>query len=348
MLTALIMAGGKGTRFWPISTEEKPKQFLKLINDKTMLQMTVERLLGILDYEHIFVCTSEKYFHFVNEQIPNLPLQNIIIEPLGRNTAPCILLSTFYIKQIYENVNILVLPSDHIINDNNEFLLTISDADKYIVHNNEAIITLGIEADRPETGYGYIKNEGEVAKINHHQIKKVEKFVEKPNLELATYYINEKNYLWNAGMFLFNSQFMLEEFSKYYSDAYNLLLSLPKYNADNYMDVLKNIYPKCEPISIDYAIMEKSQYIYVIPSNFGWDDIGSWNAIERYIEKDSKNNIIKGSAVTFNSHANLIYSTDKKVVLLDIKEIFCIETENVVVIGNKSSLNKVHELKEKC
>lgn len=345
MLSALILAGGKGTRFYPASTLKKPKQFLNLIGNDTMLQITVNRLLKLLDYEHIFICTSKEYVHFINEQLPLLPKKNIIIEPIGRNTAPCILLSTTYINQIYKNTNIIVLPSDSYITDEKEFSSIIHDGNIYLNKNNKCIITLGIMPTRPETGYGYIRFNKEHTAINSHNIYTVDKFIEKPNLEKARQYINEKNYLWNAGMFMFNTEFILEEFSKNYS-SYNLLSSLPSIYSIDYFNQLEKKYPQCEAISIDYAIMENSSHIYVIPSNIGWDDVGSWEALERYIEKDQNENIIKGAVISINSFNNLIYSTNKKIFLLDIENIFCIETDEIVIIGNKQSVNKVHKIRE--
>ncbi|MCD7809660.1 MAG: mannose-1-phosphate guanylyltransferase [Erysipelotrichaceae bacterium] len=347
MLTALIMAGGRGTRFWPMSTEEKPKQFLSLTEDRTMLQITVDRLLKNMNIENIFICTGNKYVSLVSEQLPNLPKQNIIIEPIGRNTAPCILLSTLYIKQIYENANIVVLPSDHMINDEEEFLMVLQDGNEFINHNHESIITIGITPNRPETGYGYIKYHNQIDSDTKHSIYKVEKFVEKPNIDKANEYLQSGDYLWNAGMFMFNSEFMLSEMNTYFKQSFDILSSLPAINSNDYMINLEVKYKECEAISIDYVIMEKSEHIYVIPADFGWDDIGSWKALERYIDKDSNGNIIKGNTKLFDSKENTVYSTDKEIVLLDIDDIFCIETDERIVIGKKDSLSKVHELREK-
>lgn len=342
MYCALIMAGGKGTRFWPKSTEKMPKQFLKLIDEKTMIRLTYERLLKIIPKERIFVITGEKYKAQLKEQIEELPDKNIIIEPEGRNTAPCILLATYYIKQIYEDATIAVLPSDHAVQNNDEFCKILNLAFKYIEdENKEAIVTIGITPNRPETGYGYIKIEK-----NDDKIIKVEKFVEKPNLERAKEYLNSGMYLWNAGMFIFNVKSMLKELERNYS-GYNVLKALPEINDNSYSEKLKYLYPKCEAISIDYAVMEKSKNIYVIPGNFGWDDIGTWNSLERYIKKDENENIINGSVCTYNSKNNIVYSGDKKIILLDAENLFCIDTDDVLVIGKKDSINKVHELRNK-
>lgn len=341
MNCALIMAGGKGTRFWPKSTESKPKQFLSLINEKTMIRLTYDRLLKTIPKERIFVITGERYKKQLKEQIQEIPDKNIIIEPEGRNTAPCILLAALYIKQIYKDAIISVLPSDHAIQNNEEFCRILNLAYEYIEkENRNAIVTIGITPNRPETGYGYIKFQNEQSKVI-----KVEKFVEKPNLEKAKEYLSSGNYLWNAGMFIFDVNNMLKELETNYS-GYNVLSNLPAIDNTYYEEKLKEIYPKCESISIDYAVMEKSKNIYVIPGDFGWDDIGTWNSLERYLEKDKNENILNGNIYTYNSDNNIVYSGNKKVVLLDAENLFCIDTDDMLVIGKRDSINKVPELRK--
>ena len=338
-LCVLIMAGGKGTRFWPKSTEEKPKQFLKLIGNETMLQLTVARSLEITSMDKIFVITGEMYKELVKEQLPELPEKNIITEPTGRNTAPCILLASLYIKQMYKDSNIVVLPSDHIVKDIDNFKYTVNKANDYITNQNkEAIITIGITPTRPETGYGYIKyNEKK-----YKEIVKVEKFVEKPDIETAKEYLKQGKYLWNAGMFIFNVDYMLEELKNNCEKTYKILSNLPKIDEQNYMKELRETYKNCESISIDYAVMEKSKNIYVIPSELGWDDIGTWKCLERYIEHDDNGNVAIGDTYTENSKNNVIYAENKKVVLLDVEDLFCIDSNGVLIIGKKDRLAEAH------
>lgn len=343
MFCALIMAGGRGTRFWPKSTDKLPKQFLNLIDNKrTMIQLTYDRLLNVIPKERIFVVTGKKYRELVADQLSELPEKNIIIEPEGRNTAPCILLASLYIKQMFENATIAVLPSDHAIKNTEEFCNILNIAEDYVKNkNNEAIVTIGVTPNRPETGYGYIKFED-----SNDEVIKVDKFVEKPNLEKAKEYLDSGMYLWNAGMFIFNVNNMLNELKSNYS-GYNLLENLPNINSEDYNKVLENAYPKCEAISIDYAVMEKSKNIYVVPGDFGWDDIGTWNSLERYIEKDEKSNILNGNIEEYGAKNNIVYSGNKKVILLDAEDIFCIDTDDVLVIGKRDSIAKVHELRNK-
>ncbi len=339
----LIMAGGKGTRFWPKSTEEKPKQFINLIEDRTMIQLTVDRIRKILPIEKIFISTGEKYVDLVKEQLPDLPEKNIIIEPVGRNTAPCILLASLYIKQIYNDCNIAVLPSDHLIKKERDFLNTLKTADNFVKENKESIVTIGITPDRPETGYGYIKYN----KTEKNNVVKVERFVEKPDLEKAKQYLESKEYLWNAGMFIFNVDYMLKELENNYNKTYNLLQQLPSIYDKEYDKILKEIYPESENISIDYAVMEKSKNIYVIPSNLGWDDIGTWKSLERYIEKDDKDNLVKGKASIYNSSNNVLYSGEKKIVVIGLDNIFCIESDDMIVIGPKEKMEELKNYREK-
>lgn len=343
---ALIMAGGKGTRFWPKSTENKPKQFLKLVGNKTMIQETYERINRKVPSTQIFVVTCEKYKKLVMEQLPYISEKNIILEPVGKNTAPCILLASIYIKQIYNNANIAVFPSDHIILNVDEFINILDAAYNFVEANKKAIVTIGIKPDRPETGYGYIKCLDKNDYLNNMNIIKVEKFIEKPDLETAKKYLDEGKYLWNAGMFIFNCDFMLVELKKNLEKSYNLLMNLPSISSKDYYTELKKAYVKCEAISIDYAVMEKSDDIYVIPSEFGWDDIGTWKSLQRYIKPDNESNVIKGDVKIYNSSNNIIYAGDKKVMLIDIDDIFLIDSDDVIVVGKKKSLSNVNSFRD--
>ena len=346
MLCALIMAGGKGTRFWPLSTEEKPKQFLNLIGEETMIQMTVNRIKPIIPIERVFVCTGEMYVDLVKEQLPELPEQNIIIEPEGRNTAPCIALSAFVINKYYKDANMIVLPSDHLISDEDEFRNVIKNADEFVKENKEAIITLGMEPTRPETGYGYIRYSNDEKEINNHKVIKVDAFVEKPNKEKAEAYIKEGNYLWNGGMFLWSADNILNQIEKYSNDTYKALKDIETVANEEIQELINNNYHKTEAISIDYAVMEKSDSIYVVPSRFGWDDVGSWEALDRYREKDDKGNVLVGSAKVVDSHGNLVISSSHDIVVEGLKDIYVIENDGKILVGHKSNVANIKELKK--
>ena len=346
MLCALIMAGGKGTRFWPLSTEEKPKQFLNLIGEETMIQMTVNRIKPIIPIERIFVCTGEIYVGLVKEQLPELPEQNIIVEPKGRNTAPCIALSAFVIKKYYKDANMIVLPSDHLISDEDEFRNIIKNADEFVRENKEAIITLGMEPTRPETGYGYIRYGKDEEQINNYKVIKVDAFVEKPNKEKAEVYIKEGNYLWNGGMFLWSADNILNQIEKYSNDTYKALKDIEIVDSEEMQELINNNYHKTEAISIDYAVMEKSDSIYVVPSRFGWDDVGSWEALDRYREKDDKGNVLVGNAKVVDSHGNLVISSSHDIVVEGLKDMYVIENDGKILVGHKSNVANVKELKK--
>ena len=342
MLCALIMAGGVGSRFWPQSTPENPKQFLSLVSEKAMIQMTYDRMKKIVPKEKIFIVTNYNYVDKVKEQIPEIKDINIITEPCSRNTAPCILLSTIYIKNIYKNANIVCVSSDSHIENENKFMDDISLANEFVTKKQDAIVTIGIKPTRPETNYGYIKYEH-----SDDKVLKVLRFVEKPNLELAKKYYESKEYLWNAGMFIFNAESILKEFENNVPKEYNLLINLPKHINSEYYKFLNENYEKCEKISIDYAVMEKSNNVYTIPTEIGWDDIGTWNSVERYIPKDERDNVLKGNIEAINSNNNIVYANNKKVVLLDVENVFCIDSDDVIIVGKRESLGKAHTLKDK-
>lgn len=345
MLCALVMAGGKGTRFWPLSTEEKPKQFLNLIGEETMIQMTVNRIKPIIPVERIFVCTGEMYVNLVKAQLPELPERNIIVEPEGRNTAPCIALSAMVIDRYYKNSNMVVLPSDHLINDEEEFRNTLLAADNFIKEKDEAIVTLGMNPTRPEVGYGYIKYSNEVLKSNYFRVIKVDAFVEKPNLDTAKKYLREGNYLWNGGMFIWSINNVINQIKVYSSNTYNALISVMEVSEDKLQQAINDNYENTEATSIDYAVLEKSKDVYVIPSNFGWDDVGSWEALDRYREKDELGNVLVGHSKAVKANNNLVISSNNSVVVEGLDDIYVIESGGKVLVGHKSNVANVKELK---
>lgn len=345
MLTALIMAGGKGTRFWPLSTEEKPKQFLNLIGEETMIQMTINRIKPIIPIERIFVCTGEMYVNLVKEQLPELPDRNIIVEPEGRNTAPCIALSAMVIDRYYKNSNMVVLPSDHLINDEEEFRNTILAADSFIKEKDEAIVTLGMNPTRPEVGYGYIKYSNEVLKSNDFRVIKVDSFVEKPNLDTAKKYLREGNYLWNGGMFIWSINNVINQIKMYSPNTYNALIDIMEVNEEKLQKTINKNYEKTEATSIDYAVLEKSKDVYVIPSNFGWDDVGSWEALDRYREKDELGNVLVGQSKAVKANNNLVISSSNRIVVEGLSDIYVIENDGKVLVGHKANVANVKELK---
>lgn len=344
MLCALIMAGGKGTRFWPLSTEEKPKQFLNLIGSKTMIQMTIDRIKPIIPLEQIFVCTGAKYVELVKEQLPELPEKNIIIEPEGRNTAPCIALSALVIRRYYEDANMIVLPSDHLINKEDEFRDIVKKANKFIDENNESIVTLGIKPSRPETGYGYIKC-SDINEDKELPVIKVDEFVEKPNKEVAEKYLISGRYLWNSGMFIWKVDSILNKIKEYLPNTFNALKSINSLHEDELQQFIDDNYNKVDNISIDYGVLENDKEIYVIPSEIEWDDIGTWNAVERYKQKDEENNIVSNNVKVIKSESNMTLNNKKDMVMIGVKDIVVIESDDTIFIVNKKYINNLNEYK---
>ncbi|WP_139903749.1 mannose-1-phosphate guanylyltransferase [Clostridium thermarum] len=352
MLCALIMAGGKGERFWPLSTDEKPKQFLNLLGDKSMIQMTVERLQALIPIERIFVVTGEIYKDLVQEQLPDLLEANIIMEPIGRNTAPCIALSAMYIKKFYNDAVIAVLPSDHLIKDDEGFLKVLSVGGNFVKNKEDAIVTIGINPDRPETGYGYIKfdNEanGEIAADSDEiQVLPVSAFVEKPSREKAQRYISEGNYLWNAGMFIWTADHIIELTKKHLYNTYSVLKCIDMSNPQIFKEQCKIKYPLVDNISVDYGIMEKAENIYIIPGDFGWDDIGSWFAVERYCNKDEDNNVHQGKVISIDSKENLVISYQKPIVVVGTDNLLVVESDELIFVCSKDSISALKDIKKK-
>ncbi|MFR6471231.1 MAG: mannose-1-phosphate guanylyltransferase [Turicibacter sanguinis] len=345
MLCALIMAGGKGTRFWPLSTEENPKQFLNLIGKESMIQMTVSRLTELIPMERIFVVTDQKYEQLVNEHLPALPSENVIIEPIGMNTAPCIALSAMLIENKFPNSTLAVLPSDHLIEDEELFRKTLDAANLFVETNPNAIVTLGMSVTRPEVGYGYIKYQQKVESIYELDIHQVERFVEKPDVETATQYMNEGNYLWNGGMFIWKGQNVINLTKNYLPNTFAILQEIVQSKQEIFKQVLFEKYPLVDSISVDYGIMEKANEICVIPSNFGWDDIGSWLSLERYRETDEHDNILDGKVKALNSKGNIIVTKTKPMVLCGVENLILVETDDVVMVMKKDDVGKINELR---
>lgn len=342
MLCALIMAGGKGTRFWPLSTADKPKQFLKLLGSETMIQMTVNRINKSIPLNRVFVCTTESYVDLVKEQLPKLPSNNIIIEPEGRNTAPCIALSAMVIKRRFKDANMVVLPSDHLIRDEEDFLGSIEYANNFLKVNKEAIITLGMRPDRVETGYGYIKIGKDSYKKN---IKEVDAFIEKPTWDKAKSYIESNEYLWNGGMFLWNIDNITSLIKEFLPKTYEALKSILTTREDKIYEKIKENYSKTDAISIDYGVLEKAKNIYVIPCDCGWDDVGNWTSVERYSDKDSVGNVFKAQGTLYNSKNNIVL-THKNILLNDVENLIVVETDDYIMISSKKQEQDIKKAKE--
>ena len=340
--TALIMAGGKGERFWPKSRQSLPKQFLSLTNDgKTMIQLTVERILPLVELEDIYIATNANYKHLVMEQLPGLPEQNILCEPIGRNTAPCIGLGAVHIHHKYEDAIMMVLPSDHLIKFNDIFAETLSNACDVAEEGNN-LVTIGITPNYPETGYGYIKaDKSAVLKKSYS----VDCFVEKPNYEVAKSYVESGDYYWNSGMFIWKISSILSNMQTFMTDTYEGILKIQSAIGTPEEDtVLKEIFPNFVSDSIDYGIMEKASDIYLIPGNFGWDDVGSWLAVERVRGTDDHGNTLSGNVVTVDTEHCTIEGHKRLITTVGLKDLIIVDTEDALLVADKMAAGDIKKL----
>lgn len=312
----VIMAGGIGSRFWPMSTPEYPKQFIDVMGvGKSLIQLTVERFKGICPKENFWVVTSEKYVDIVKEQLPQIPAQHILAEPEARNTAPCIAYACWKIRKEFPQANIVVTPSDALVIDTAEFARCIAVALEKTA-DSQAIVTLGMMPTRPETGYGYIAAQGEA---DAKGIYKVEAFKEKPDAETAKGYLAAGNYFWNAGIFVWNADTITNAIRRYAPQIAGVMDELePALFTDKEAEELKRLFPTCEKISIDYAVMEKAEDIFVLPAEFGWSDLGSWGSLRTLLPQDEAGNAKVGGRVDmYNCRNCVVHAAEEKRVVLE-------------------------------
>ncbi|WP_434640842.1 mannose-1-phosphate guanylyltransferase [Thermoanaerobacterium thermosaccharolyticum] len=345
MITGVIMAGGKGERFWPKSRIKMPKQFLKLYGDKTMIQQTVDRLKRLMPIENIFVVTNIDYAGLISDQIPELPTENILIEPMGKNTAACIGLTALHTEKLDRDSIMVVVPSDHVIKDEETYLGVLKTAIEKAKSGNN-LVTIGIKPLHPETGYGYInfkKITNEI--INNNPVHKVERFEEKPDYDTAVKYVESGDYLWNSGMFIWKTSTILNAIKEHMPQLYSALNVIREnFDSDEIEKILYEEYSKLESISIDYGIMEKAKNVYVVPGDFGWDDVGSWTSIERLYEKDENGNVIKGNVVSVDTKKCIITGSDKLIATLGIEDVIIVDTEDALLICSKDKAQNVKEV----
>ncbi len=342
--TALIMAGGRGERFWPRSRKNLPKQFLSLTGDgKTMIQLTVERLLPIIAYSDIYIATNKDYKDLVKKQLPDIPEENIICEPVSKNTAPCIGLGAVCIAKKYDDAIMYVLPSDHQIRFNKMFLTTLEDA-AMLAEDGKTLVTIGINPEYPETGYGYIKFDPSSTKGRGY---KVERFVEKPSLELAKEYIATEEYLWNSGMFTWKVSSILDNINNFMPDTYDSLMRIQAaIGTEDEENVLKKEFDNIKSESIDYGVMEKARDIYVIPGSFGWDDVGSWISLERLQKSDKQGNIISGDVIAVDTKKCIVQGIDKLIATVGIEDMIVVDTKDALLICHREHTGDIKKVIE--
>ena len=338
-----IMAGGIGSRFWPMSRTNFPKQFLDILNTgKTLIQSTFERYAAFIPVENIYVVTSQEYVNIVKNQLPDLPLQNILGEPSRKNTAPCIAYISFKLLQKDPQASLIVAPSDHLILDPVGFNKVCLEALSFVNKHN-AFITLGIKPTNPNTGYGYIQYEQPAVTDN---VYKVKTFTEKPNLELAKAFVASGEFLWNAGILVWQVKNIIGAFEKYLPEMFEVFAAeQDKFNTTEEENALQQIYPLCTNISIDFGIMEKADNVYVIPSSFGWSDLGTWNSAWENMEKDYLGNAVAGGNVIVFDTQRCVVNTpnDKLVVLQGLEDYIVVDTQDVLLICKKEKEQDIKE-----
>lgn len=342
--TALIMAGGRGERFWPRSRVNLPKQFLSLTGDgKTMIQLTVERILPLVDIRDIYIATNRSYKKLVMEQLPELPEENILCEPVGRNTAPCIGLGAVHIAKKYDDAVMYVLPSDHLITHPQIFRRTLTDAAE-VATAGDNLVTIGITPVYPETGYGYIRFRPEETLGRAFA---VERFVEKPDLETARKYVSTQQYLWNSGMFIWRVSTILKNLKEHMPETYAGLERIGAAIGTPEQDtVLVKEFQAFKSESIDYGIMEKAKGIYILAGSFGWDDVGSWLAIERFRERNEFKNVIDGNVITVDTKNTIIQGGKKLIAAVGLEDLVIIDTDDALLVCDKNSTGDIKKVIE--
>lgn len=348
MTYAVIMAGGVGSRFWPMSRKRKPKQFLKFFNEKSLIQNTVDRIKKLIPVENIMVVTNEQYIPMVKEQVPELLDENIIGEPMARNTAPCIALAATMIQQKDPDGVMVVLPSDHHITEPEGFINVIKSAVGK-AEQDESLITIGIKPHRPETGYGYIQfEESDTEIINDNPVHRVKTFAEKPDMETAIHFVNSGDFLWNSGMFIWKAETILNEMQQHLPQIHQQSITLGEKLSDeaDRKDAIYHFYDNCFSISIDYGIMEKAETVYVVPGDFGWNDVGSWMAVYELEDKDKGGNVSKISHSQFINSNNCYVSSesDKLIALVGLQGVTVVETDDAILVCRLDAAQDVKKL----
>jgi len=342
---AVIMAGGIGSRFWPMSKSSFPKQFLDILGTgETLIQQTFNRLERICPPENILIVTNTNYKNLCLEQLPNVVESNILCEPAMRNTAPCVAYAAFKIQSMNEDANMIIAASDHIILKEDEFVRVTNDC-LDIVAKNDVLLTLGITPSRPDTGYGYIQfSEDNLS--GSKKARKVKTFTEKPNQELALNFLDSGDFLWNSGMFIWSAKSITLAYRKHLRDMHEVFDEGKQfYNTINEKEFIDRVFPACKNISIDYGIMEKSENVYVYPADFGWSDLGTWGSLYSHLELDEYKNTIQGNNVMmYDSSDNLVkVSDDKLVVLQGLNGYIVVENEGTILVCKKEDEQKIKQ-----
>lgn len=340
------MAGGIGARFWPMSRKDHPKQFIDILGTgETLIQATFKRFLKICPVENIYIVTNESYRQLVLKQLPQLSKEQVLCEPSRRNTAPCIAYANYRILERNPEANIVVAPSDHIILKEDIFTEVILAALK-ASENNDWLLTLGIQPNRPDTGYGYIQFDEGKTDPSDNRIKKVKTFTEKPELEMAKQFLSSGDFLWNSGIFIWKLKTIMKSFTHYLPDVDQLFSAgIGKYNTNEETPFIEQTYAMCKNISIDYGVMEKADNVYVLSSDFGWSDLGTWGSLYETRNKDNEGNAVVGQNVMIYDSKNCIVNMpkDKLVVLQGLDGYIVVEEENTLLVCRKEDEQQIRQ-----
>lgn len=340
----IIMAGGIGSRFWPMSRSKFPKQFQDILGTgKTLIRSTFERFQEFVPDENIYVVTNGQYNNLVQEQLPEIKADQVLLEPVGRNTAPCVAYACFKIREKDPDACIFVAASDHLITNEKEFL-RIAGMGLDACREEEIIVTLGIQPTRPDTGYGYIQFRDEELKEGIHKVKT---FTEKPELEMARTFLESGDFLWNSGMFIFSVDTILKAFLEFLPDMHDLFESIKSsYYTDEEKASIEKIYSQCLNISIDFGIMEKAENVYVIPSSFGWSDLGTWRSVFENKEKDYFDNAVQGDVMIYESTNNVIHLArkEKLAVIEGLHNFIIVDTDDSLLICRIGQEQRIKEI----
>ena len=340
----IIMAGGIGSRFWPLSTPEYPKQFVDVMGmGKSLLQMTVERFGNLCTYDHIWVVTNRDYVEMVKKHLPQIPAENILAEPAARNTAPCIAYACWKIKKLYSNANIVVTPSDALVVDTAEFRRVIGKALAF-TEKQAVIVTVGIRPNRPETGYGYVQVTEEQPAEG---VFRIQSFREKPDVETAIRYVKDGHFFWNAGIFVWNIDTIVAELRKHAPDLCCQIDEMAThFGTDEEQQVVESIFPTCEKISIDYAVMEKADCIYIIPTDFGWSDLGNWASLYGLLQKDACGNAVVGNVSLYDCKDCVVQTNDaRSVVLQGLDGYIVAEKNGCLLVCRRTEEQRIKDFK---
>ncbi len=339
------MAGGIGSRFWPMSTSNSPKQFHDVLGTgRTLIQQTTDRFIGICPNENIFVVTNETYKEKVKEQLPFLDYNQILCEPSRKNTAPCIAYAAYKIHQINPDANLVVSPADHLVLKEDVFKQTITTAIEQ-AKSTECLVTLGIKPSRPDTGYGYIQFI-DAENVVDDSVRKVKTFTEKPELELAKEFLKSGDFYWNSGIFIWTSKNIISAFKEYLPEMDKLFTEASvDFNTENETKTINTIYPHCKNVSIDYGIMEKATNVFVLLSDFGWSDLGTWGSLYTHIKKDEhKNAVVGDNVMLYDSKQNIVKVPNEKLVVIQgLEDYIVVESNNTLLICKKEDEQKIKQ-----